>query len=219
MYCTQCGTEAAADARFCMRCGRALAPVSPAAAPSVLIAPAPRPVRPPQPVPLVGARPGQRLVESHYAADELVTASRGRRLAGFALEVVLFVLTLGVGWVVWWIRALRHGQTPAKQLLHMYVLREDGTRASGGWMIVREGGAKRIFLAFGLSFLGLVTVFWWILPLLYLPTLVGALWCLWDDNNRALWDKIVDTYVAYSPNGYRPLTEAEARRARFGGSG
>ena len=40
-------------------------------------------------------------------------ASQGRRLAGAVLDGLIFVLTLGIGWVIWYLVAARGGQSPA----------------------------------------------------------------------------------------------------------
>ena len=39
-----------------------------------------------------------------------------------------------------------------------------------------------------------------------MPWAVPALWVLFDGDSQAGWDKVVSTYVAHSPNGFRPLT-------------
>ena len=59
------------------------------------------------------------------SATDAPLASQGRRLAGAVLDIALFVLTLGIGWVVWYLVAARHGQSPAKRLLGTRVIRED----------------------------------------------------------------------------------------------
>ena len=38
-------------------------------------------------------------------------ASQGRRLAGAVLDRLIFVLTLGIGWVIWYLVAARGGQS------------------------------------------------------------------------------------------------------------
>ena len=74
-------------------------------------------------------------------------ASQGRRLAGAVLDGAIFVLTLGIGWVIWYLIAARHGQSPAKRLLGMRVIREDGAAATLGWMLIRDLAVRVI--AFG----------------------------------------------------------------------
>ena len=122
-------------------------------------------------------------------------ASQGRRLAGFVLDAGLFVFTLGIGWVIWYLIAARHGQSPAKRLLGMRVIREDGAVATLGWMLIRDlavrviafGAVDRLLVAaLGEGTGGALT------SLLFV---VAALWCVWDANRQCLWDKIVRTRV------------------------
>lgn len=130
-------------------------------------------------------------------APTIALASRGRRLAGHTLEVVLFALTLGVGWAFWFASTGRGGQTPAKRLLGMRVVDGEGRPASLRRMVVRDVLLK--VLAFvlldllllsmevdggvDLAFAGVVA---W---------LVGALWCAWDGSRQCLWDKVAGTRV------------------------
>ena len=122
-------------------------------------------------------------------------ASQGRRLAGAVLDAGLFILTLGVGWVVWYLIAARRGQSPAKRLLGMRVIREDGTVATLGWMLIRDlavrviafGAIDRLLVAaLGEGTGGALT------SLLFI---VAALWCVWDANRQCLWDKVVRTRI------------------------
>ena len=147
-------------------------------------------------IPLPGR---QRLIESVYPGDQLVTASAGRRLGAAALDLTFMFVTLFIGWFVWFCIVARNGQTPGKQLLGMYVLRDDGTRASGWYMWLREALIKGIFGFAAFFTIGLV-------PLL------AAAWCLWDNDTQCLWDKIGSTHVGYSPYGFKPLTRNEQRR-------
>ena len=57
---------------------------------------------------------------------QVASISAGRRFWAFALDAVLFWLTLGFGWIIWMIILLQKGQTPAKQILD-YVLVDHGT--------------------------------------------------------------------------------------------
>lgn len=168
MYCPGCGREPIEGEVFCPQCGRRLR----------------------------GGEAPERQVIS-YPMDQLVLAGPGRRLAGFLLEMVLIVLTLGAGWVIWSALVYGRGQTPAKQILGMYVMREDGTRSGGWYTCMREWLIKGAtgFLLGGLTF--------------GIGQFVGAAWCIWDDKRQTVWDKVGATYVAWSPNGFRPKTAKE----------
>lgn len=132
----------------------------------------------------------------------IVLASRGQRVAGHTLEVALFGLTLGVGWLFWFANVGRGGQTPAKRLLGMRVVDGEGRPASLRRMVVRDLGLK--VLAFvvldlllsmevdggiDLAFAGVVA---W---------LVAALWCAWGGNRQCVWDKVAGTRVEVVSHG------------------
>jgi uncharacterized RDD family membrane protein YckC len=150
---------------------------------------------------LIGSRPTNGLAERFYTPDQLETATPRRRLGGYLLESVLAVLTLGVGWLIWFIIVAPNGQTPAKQLLGMYIMRDDGSRAGGGYVWLRE------FVVKGLLF-GVIAMF-----TAYIAWVLAALWCTWDRDRQTLWDKVGTTHVTHSPRGFKPLTANEAALA------
>jgi uncharacterized RDD family membrane protein YckC len=80
--------------------------------------------------------------------------------------------------------AQTNGQTLGKQLLGIRVIRPDGRRVDFVWAVLREVVVKTlVFAGIGSSLtFGLV----WLLD---------CLWPLWDDENRALHDLVVDSRV------------------------
>ena len=146
-----------------------------------------------------------RRIEAFYQPEQLQTATQGRRLGGWALDVVVVTVTFGIGWLIWLLLVAQRGQTPGKQMLGMYIMREDGSRAGGWYTLLREFVVKGLFWlvisALGAGTNGAGTLLW----------LPAALWCTWDRERQCLWDKVANTYVAYSPGGYRPPTAAELR--------
>ena len=109
----------------------------------------------------------------------------GKRLGGYLLDFLLVIVTLWIGWVVWSLFAWGRGQTPAKQLLGMRVLKlATSSTATWGTMFLREVIGK---------FVG------WIVNSFTLGILVFML--LWDKNNQEIWDKIAATIVVDDPNG------------------
>ncbi len=86
----------------------------------------------------MSSKPSVGTIEDLYDRTELQTATPARRLGGYLVETALAVVTLGVGWIIWFIIVAPRGQTPAKQLLGMYILRADGTRAGSSSVWVRE---------------------------------------------------------------------------------
>lgn len=112
-------------------------------------------------------------------------SSVGKRLGAFALDLLLAIVTLGIGWLIWAVILWGRGLTPAKQILKMRVVVKDtGQAASFGTMFLREIPCK--FL------IGLVASF---------TILIPYLWPLWDKENQALWDKMVNTVVVEDPDG------------------
>ena len=110
-------------------------------------------------------------------------ASVSKRFGGLLLDTALSIVTLGIGWLIWTLIIMGRGQTPAKQLMHMRVVKvADGRAATWGKMFVREFPAKIV-----ISFVAIFTIY-----ILYL-------WPLWDDKNQELWDKMVDTVVVDDP--------------------
>ena len=148
----------------------------------------------------------QRLIESCYAPDQLSTATQGRRLAGYVLDWAIAVVSVGIGWLVWFLLVAPRGQTPGKQLLGMYIMRSDGSRAGGWYTWLRELVVKGIIFSgiFALlgSFTGGLGQLLWVIP---------ALWCVWDAERQCLWDKVASTYIAHSPEGFRPPTARDMR--------
>lgn len=54
-------------------------------------------------------------------------ASRGLRLGGLAIDVMLFIFLLGLGWFIWFVFLAAKGQTPGKFFLKTRVERADGS--------------------------------------------------------------------------------------------
>lgn len=119
----------------------------------------------------------------HEGTPSAPLTSVGRRLGGLLLDTVLAIVTLGIGWLIWLLVVMGRGQTPAKQLMHMRVVKtDDGTAATWGKMFVREFPAKIV-----IGFLAAFTIY------------IIYLWPIWDDKNQELWDKMVDTVVVDDP--------------------
>ena len=76
-----------------------------------------------------------------------------------------------------------NGQTWGKQLLGIRVVRDNGERMSFGWAALREVVVKQLAVGIASS----------IIP--FIPYLLDVLWPLWDDQNRALHDMVVQTHV------------------------
>lgn len=83
-------------------------------------------------------------------------APRGRRAAGWALDVALFAVTLGVGWTVWSCRLADRATTPGKALLGLTVFATDTRRpATRQRMLLRGLVFAPLAVAIGAATLGL----------------------------------------------------------------
>ena len=66
-------------------------------------------------------------------------ASVGRRIGAWFLAIPLFIVTLGIGYIVWGLVVWGRGQTPALQVLGMRVWRPETNKVAGFWfMALRE---------------------------------------------------------------------------------
>jgi uncharacterized RDD family membrane protein YckC len=77
----------------------------------------------------------------------------------------------------------RNGQTWGKQLVGIRVVRTNGVPMDFIHSAIREALVKGLGLGFASS----------IIP--FIPYLLDALWPLWDDENRAIHDIVVGTWV------------------------
>ena len=109
---------------------------------------------------------------------------KGKRFGAALLEGLLVVVTLFIGWFIWWIILWKQGQTPAKSLLRMRVYKLDAGRAANtGEMAMRELVGK------------------WLLSFIPLWQLIAGAFVLFDERQQALWDKIAGTVVIEDPDG------------------
>ncbi len=83
-------------------------------------------------------------------------ASLQHRFGQLILEIVLAIVTLGIGYLIWFLIVLGQGQTPGKQILKLRVYdATTGKPAKWGHMFIRELGIY-MALAFGLYALVIV---------------------------------------------------------------
>jgi uncharacterized RDD family membrane protein YckC len=141
---------------------------------------------PPAPVPgnFVPAPPPYGAPVSYQGLyGGLPLTSKGKRLGAHLLELLLIIVTLIIGWLIWSIVIWKRGQSPAKSILGMRVIKLETQRpARAGEMALRELVGK------------------WILNVVPFYTLVSAIFVLVDERNQALWDKIAGTVVVDDPD-------------------
>jgi uncharacterized RDD family membrane protein YckC len=147
---------------------------------------APDPQAAPPPPQSPQAPAGAALATPAAGTPEL--SSVGKRFGAYCLDVVLAIVTLGIGWLIWALIILGRGQTPAKQILNMRVVDvETGQVPSWGMMFVRDFVLKGLVMSIVISItfgLGLILYFW----------------LTWDDKNQELWDKIIGSVVVEDPD-------------------
>jgi uncharacterized RDD family membrane protein YckC len=112
-------------------------------------------------------------------------ANPWQRLGSYFLEAILGVVTLGIGWLIWAATIAGTGQTPAKRLLHLRVVRADS---------LQPAGFARMFWLRG--------VLAGIIANIAITVTIGILLLMpfWDRRRQNLWDKISNTYVVNDPN-------------------
>jgi uncharacterized RDD family membrane protein YckC len=112
----------------------------------------------------------------------VVISSKGRRLGAALLEVPLAIITLGIGYLIWSLIVYKNAQTPGKQVLGMRIVdSRTGQATSWGMTFLREFIVEGIIgsITFGIAYL----------------------WILWDKNNQALYDKLLNTIVVDDKDG------------------
>ena len=116
-------------------------------------------------------------------AQGIKLAGLGRRVGAYILDIALFILTLIIGYIIWWLFTLSRGQTPGKQVLGIRVMRNDGTPSRWGWTFIREFIMKGVVVGTLGEFLAGI------------PWIVDFLWAFWDKDNQTLHDKVMKTVV------------------------
>ena len=112
-------------------------------------------------------------------------------IAAFVLLGTIGIIVVGtlvialIGYIVWWLFALRWGQTPGKQIVGIRVIKDDGEPSGWGYTFLREFVIK--FLLLG-ALSG---------PTYGIARLVDYLWPLWDraEKMQTLHDKMLGTIV------------------------
>lgn len=154
----------------------------------------PRQTSPPVLPPPPGSFPGVSVPDSRARFPDPIPmlASKGRRFGAYLLEIPLTIVTLGIGYIIWMLIVWARGQTPAKQLLRMRVVRlEERRTANWGWMALRNFVlGVLIGIPLGLIFPGF-SIIW---------LLANAIALLVSRRNQALWDMMLKTVVVHDPN-------------------
>ena len=114
--------------------------------------------------------------------EGVVLTSKSSRLLCALLEVVLAVLTIGIGYFIWQFFTYRTGQTPGKKLMGIRVVSLNDGKALPFWMtLLREWIVK--------GFIGGITFG------------IAYIWIMFDAKNQGLYDKVLNTVVVDDPQG------------------
>ena len=109
----------------------------------------------------------------------------GRRIGAFFLSIVLFIVTLGIGFIIWGLVLWGRGTSPAFSVLKMKVWKPDQNQsATFGTMALRNivGGIVQGFIGF-------------------ITGLVSFIMFVATDQHKGLPDTVASTIVVYDPNG------------------
>jgi uncharacterized RDD family membrane protein YckC len=116
-------------------------------------------------------------------------SSLGERFGGYLLDGLLALVTLGIGWLIWCCFTFSKGQTPAKQIMNMRVIKQDtGLAATWGEMFLRNAVIP--------TALGIVGIF-----LFGIPTIVAACMIFGGTLRQTGWDRMMRTLVVNDPQG------------------
>lgn len=106
-------------------------------------------------------------------------ASIGSRVWATILDSIMFVITLVIGYIIWFIIVARHGQTPGKQLAKVVCIDKNGEVLHFWRMLWREFISQYLLAIITISFFG------WL----------DYLWALWDKDKQTWHDKMAGSWV------------------------
>lgn len=119
-----------------------------------------------------------------YLPPGVQLASVGRRIGAYFLAIPLFIITLGIGYIIWGLVLWSSGTTPALKVLKMKCWRVDTGEVPGwGRMALRDFVGRIVD-----GILGAIT------------QLISFIMFLATQKRQALHDTIASTTVLYDPN-------------------
>ena len=134
---------------------------------------------PPPPPPPNGSSKAGSFSASSFGSSAPTPCSNGQRLGASLLDGLLFVVTLGIGWLIWDIVLFSQSTSPAKKMLGLRIVDiNTGVPATMQQMLLREVLGKFI--------LGSVTG---------ITGLVSIVLILVTPSRQGVWDYIARTTV------------------------
>jgi uncharacterized RDD family membrane protein YckC len=147
------------------------------------------PYAPPAPY---GAPPVSPALAALQLPPGVTLAPVGRRIGAYFLSFLLFIVTLGIGWIIWGLILWPRGQSPAFKVLKLHVVpKEGGTPVGFGTMALRNivGGIVQ-------GILGWITA------------LISFILFLTRDLHQPFTDLIAGTTVVHDPTDVYDQTRA-----------
>ena len=133
---------------------------------------------PPPPPPPTGSG-GLGSTGAYYAGGSVVPCDNGVRLGALVLDVLLAIVTCGIGWLIWSIVLWQQSTSPAKKMLKLKIVDfNTGAPATMTQMLLREGLGKIV--------LGTITG---------ITGLISAVLILVVPSRQGVWDYIAKTTV------------------------
>ena len=133
---------------------------------------------PPPPPPPTGSG-GLGSTGAYYAGGSVIPCDNGVRFGALLLDSLLFVVTCGIGWLIWSIVLWQQSTSPAKKMLKLKIVDVNtGAPATMTQMLLREGLGKIV--------LGTITG---------ITGLISAVLILVVPSRQGVWDYIAKTTV------------------------
>jgi uncharacterized RDD family membrane protein YckC len=113
-----------------------------------------------------------------------VLANPGRRIGAFFLAIPLWIITLGIGYIIWALIVWTKGQTPALQVLGMRCFRPETNRVAGFWWMALREIVGRILD-------GILSI---------ITELISLIFMLTRPDRKTIHDLIAGTVVLHDPD-------------------
>ena len=115
------------------------------------------------------------------------------RFLAYIAESLLFVLTLGIGWLIWYVIMAQQGLSPARQLFKLRIASSETLEiVTPGYAFIRGFGVYFLLFNAAAALLGSITF-----GLGFVFTIFSAI-LIFRENRQTLWDQLTKTIVIKS---------------------